>query len=47
MDAVEANLNVKGSALAGSGKTSILRAVEKYSPEKRRLYIFLNKSLEI
>lgn len=47
MDAVEANLDVKGSALAGSVKTSILRAVEKYSPEKRLLYICLNKALEI
>lgn len=46
IDAVTAGLDVKGEAFAGTGKSSTLRAVEKYHTQKRGLYICFNKTLE-
>lgn len=46
IDAVTAGLDVKGEAYAGTGKSSTLRAVEKYHKGKKGLYICFNKTLE-
>ncbi|ELA9367432.1 DUF87 domain-containing protein [Vibrio parahaemolyticus] len=46
IDAVQAGDNVKGFAYAGGGKSTLLRAIEKYQPRKKGLYICYNKSLE-
>ncbi|GMQ49708.1 helicase HerA domain-containing protein [Vibrio sp. 10N] len=46
IDAVTAGLDVKGEAFAGTGKSSTLRAVEKYHTNKHGLYICFNKTLE-
>ncbi len=46
IDAVLADENVKGSAIAGGGKTTLLKAIPKYHDGKKGLYICLNKSLE-
>lgn len=46
IDAVVAGLDVKGEAFAGTGKSSTLRAVEKYHVDKKGLYICFNKTLE-
>ena len=46
VDAVVAGLDVKGYAFAGTGKSSTLKAVEKYHTGKHGLYICYNKALE-
>lgn len=46
IDAIISGLNVKGFAYAGAGKSSLLRAVEKYHENKTGLYTCYNKSLE-
>ncbi|EJS2611046.1 MULTISPECIES: helicase HerA domain-containing protein [Vibrio] len=46
MDAIEAKEDVKGFAYAGSGKSTFLRAVEKYQKNKMGIYLCYNKSLE-
>lgn len=46
IDAIIAGENVKGFAFAGGGKSSLLRASEKYHIGKLGLYICYNKSLE-
>ncbi|WP_318433668.1 helicase HerA domain-containing protein [Photobacterium leiognathi] len=47
IDAVLAGLNVKGEAFAGTGKSSTLRAIEKYHTDKQGCYICFNKTLEM
>lgn len=46
IDAVQAGFSLKGFAYAGAGKSSLLRAIEKYHSKKRGLYICYNKTLE-
>lgn len=46
MDAVEAGEDVKGDAKAGAGKSTFLRAVEKYHINKQGIYLCYNKALE-
>lgn len=46
VDAFEANFNIKGFAYAGGGKSTLLRALEKYGKQKRGLYLCYNKALE-
>ncbi|GAD91275.1 hypothetical protein VHA01S_080_00150 [Vibrio halioticoli NBRC 102217] len=46
IEAVISGENVKAYAYAGSGKSTVLRAVEKYHTGKTGLYICYNKSLE-
>lgn len=46
VDAFEAGENIKGFAFAGGGKSTLLRAMEKYGKQKRGLYLCYNKSLE-
>ncbi|WP_221073251.1 3'-5' exonuclease [Vibrio alfacsensis] len=46
MDAIEAGEDVKGFAFAGAGKSTFLRAVEKYQTNKMGIYLCYNKSLE-
>ncbi|GAM71716.1 DNA helicase [Vibrio sp. JCM 19236] len=46
IDAVLSGQSIKAYAYAGSGKSTVLRAVEKYHTGKSGLYICYNKSLE-
>ena len=46
VDAVCRGENVKGEAFAGTGKSSSLRAIEKYHKNKKGLYLCFNKTLE-
>jgi len=46
IDAVINGDNIKGEAFAGAGKSSTLRAIEKYHTNKQGLYICFNKTLE-
>lgn len=46
IDAVEAGDDVKGFAYAGGGKSTLLRAIEKYHKNKTGIYLCYNKALE-
>lgn len=46
IDAVEAGCDVKGFAYAGGGKSTLLRAIEKYHKNKTGIYLCYNKALE-
>lgn len=46
IDAVEAGDDLKGVAYAGGGKSTLLRAIEKYHKLKLGIYLCYNKSLE-
>ena len=47
IDAVIDGIAIKAFAFSGSGKSSTLRAVEKYHKGKKGIYICRDKSLEM
>lgn len=47
IEVVMSGKNIKGSAFAGAGKTTVLLAIEKYYVGKRGLYTCFNKALEV
>lgn len=46
IDAVESGIDVKGFAYAGGGKSTLLRAIEKFHKNKIGIYLCYNKTLE-